>query len=149
MDPSPADLPDRLKVGLFARPATYTAYIRFSNSREKADDTKPDVHGMAIKLTEVTLSMLYRNTDDPDNPHGGAMWVASKGFTAWSPKLRFAIATPSETSSPLRVQTRSASTSTSEVDPSMMSSKALSPTLSLALMRSVGIDVPGLADSSS
>ena len=32
--------------------------------------------GMAIKLTEVTMSMLYRNTDDPDNPHGGPMWVA-------------------------------------------------------------------------
>lgn len=36
--------------------------------------------GMATKLTEVTLSMLYRNTDDPENPHGGPMWVASKGF---------------------------------------------------------------------
>ncbi|MDH5622001.1 MAG: amino acid carrier protein, partial [Gammaproteobacteria bacterium] len=34
--------------------------------------------GMAIKLIEVTLSMLYRNTDDPDNPHGGPMWVAHK-----------------------------------------------------------------------
>ena len=34
--------------------------------------------GMAIKLTEVTMSMLYRNTDDPDNPHGGPMWVAAK-----------------------------------------------------------------------
>ena len=32
--------------------------------------------GMAIKLTEVTMSMLYRNTDDPENPHGGPMWVA-------------------------------------------------------------------------
>ncbi|MGI9237040.1 MAG: alanine/glycine:cation symporter family protein [Woeseiaceae bacterium] len=36
--------------------------------------------GMATKLTEVTLSMLYRNTDDPANPHGGPMWVAFKGF---------------------------------------------------------------------
>ena len=27
--------------------------------------------GMALKFTEVTLAMLYRNTDDPDNPHGG------------------------------------------------------------------------------
>jgi len=36
--------------------------------------------GMAIKLTEVTLSMLYRNTDDPDNPHGGPMWVVSKAL---------------------------------------------------------------------
>jgi AGCS family alanine or glycine:cation symporter len=36
--------------------------------------------GMALKTTEVTLAMLFRNTDDPENPHGGAMWVASKGF---------------------------------------------------------------------
>jgi len=43
--------------------------------------------GMAIKLTEVTLSMLYRNTDDPENPHGGPMWVASKALRLRSPKL--------------------------------------------------------------
>jgi AGCS family alanine or glycine:cation symporter len=43
--------------------------------------------GMALKLTEVTLSMLYRNTDDPDNPHGGPMWVASKGLARLNPKL--------------------------------------------------------------
>jgi len=36
--------------------------------------------GMAIKTTEVTLSMLYRNTDEKDNPHGGPMWVAKEGF---------------------------------------------------------------------
>jgi alanine or glycine:cation symporter, AGCS family len=43
--------------------------------------------GMAIKLTEVTLSMLYRNTEDPDNPHGGPMWVVSKGLARLNPKL--------------------------------------------------------------
>ena len=43
--------------------------------------------GMAIKLTEVSLSMLYRNTNDPDNPHGGPMWVASKGLRKLNPKL--------------------------------------------------------------
>jgi alanine or glycine:cation symporter, AGCS family len=43
--------------------------------------------GMAIKLTEVNLSMLYRNTDDPDNPHGGPMWVASKGLARMNPRL--------------------------------------------------------------
>jgi AGCS family alanine or glycine:cation symporter len=32
--------------------------------------------GMALKMTEVTQSMLFRNTDDPDNPHGGPMFVA-------------------------------------------------------------------------
>ena len=36
--------------------------------------------GMALKTTEVTLSMLYRNTDDPNNPHGGPMWVVAKGL---------------------------------------------------------------------
>ncbi len=36
--------------------------------------------GMAIKTFEVTLSMLYRNTDKPDNPHGGTMWVAKNGL---------------------------------------------------------------------
>ncbi|CAN5349151.1 hypothetical protein BH24PSE2_BH24PSE2_11770 [soil metagenome] len=43
--------------------------------------------GMAIKLTEVTLSMLYRNTDNPQDPHGGPMWVARNGFAMMSPKL--------------------------------------------------------------
>ena len=36
--------------------------------------------GMAIKLTEVTMAMLYRNTEDPDNPHGGPMWVAARAL---------------------------------------------------------------------
>ncbi len=45
------------------------------------------VVGMALKLTEVSLSMLYRNTDDPDNPHGGPMWVVSKGLARMNPKL--------------------------------------------------------------
>ena len=47
-----ADIPADLKVGLFAQPATYTAYIRFSNGLQE-DDSKSDVHGMAIKLTGV------------------------------------------------------------------------------------------------
>lgn len=34
--------------------------------------------GMALKMAEVTLAMIYRNTDDPYNPHGGAMWVIKK-----------------------------------------------------------------------
>ena len=46
--------------------------------------------GMSIKLTEVTLSMLYRNTDDPDNPHGGPMWVADKALKRINPQLAWA-----------------------------------------------------------
>ena len=41
--------------------------------------------GMALKSTEVTMSMLYRNTDDPDNPHGGTMWACKKGFAELGP----------------------------------------------------------------
>lgn len=45
------------------------------------------IFGMSIKLIEVTLSMLYRNIDNPENPHGGPMWVAEKGFKKTFPKL--------------------------------------------------------------
>jgi AGCS family alanine or glycine:cation symporter len=34
--------------------------------------------GMALKTIEITLGMMYRNTDDPENPHGGAMWVVDR-----------------------------------------------------------------------
>ncbi|MDG2094977.1 MAG: amino acid carrier protein [Phycisphaerales bacterium] len=39
--------------------------------------------GMALKSTEVCQSMLYRNTEDPDNPHGGPMFVVAKGMKKW------------------------------------------------------------------
>ncbi len=41
------------------------------------------VLGMGLKMTEVTQSMLYRNTDDPENPHGGPMFVIKDGFKKW------------------------------------------------------------------
>ncbi len=37
--------------------------------------------GMAIKLSEVSLSMIHRNTDDPGNPSGGPMWVVERNFS--------------------------------------------------------------------
>ena len=37
--------------------------------------------GMAIKLSEVSLSMIHRNTSDPDNPSGGPMWVVERNFS--------------------------------------------------------------------
>ena len=45
------------------------------------------VAGMALKMTEVTQSMLYRNTTDPDNPHGGPMFVISHGLAEIQPGL--------------------------------------------------------------
>jgi AGCS family alanine or glycine:cation symporter len=38
------------------------------------------VVGMALKMTEVTQSMIYRVTTDPEDPHGGPMFVAREGF---------------------------------------------------------------------
>ena len=42
--------------------------------------------GMALKLTEVTLSMLYRNIDASGAPHGGPMWVVAKGLAELNPR---------------------------------------------------------------
>jgi len=36
------------------------------------------IFGMALKTIEITLAMMYRNVDDPENPHGGAMWVVER-----------------------------------------------------------------------
>jgi hypothetical protein len=43
------DIPEHMRVGLFAAPHSYTAIVRFSNGRG-ADDTKPEVHAMAVKV---------------------------------------------------------------------------------------------------
>jgi hypothetical protein len=42
-------IPEKMRVGLFAIPRSYTALIRFSNGRGP-DDTKPEVHAMAVKV---------------------------------------------------------------------------------------------------
>jgi AGCS family alanine or glycine:cation symporter len=45
------------------------------------------VVGMALKFTEVTQAMLFRDLTDPHNPRGGAMWVCRKGFEKVAPGL--------------------------------------------------------------
>jgi hypothetical protein len=48
------DLPPELRVGLFARPRTYKAWVRFSSSANNVNrDGKGDIRGMAIKVMEV------------------------------------------------------------------------------------------------
>jgi len=44
-----AQVPEGMRVGLFAAPRSYTALVRFSNGRGQ-DDTKPEVHAMAVKV---------------------------------------------------------------------------------------------------
>jgi hypothetical protein len=48
------DLPPDLRVGLFANPATYKAWVRFSNASNNINpDTSGDIRGMAIKVMGV------------------------------------------------------------------------------------------------
>lgn len=48
------DIPEPLKVGVFAQSMRYPSWIRFSNSADHAQgDRKPDGRGMAIKLMNV------------------------------------------------------------------------------------------------
>ena len=46
------DIPDHLHHGLFAKPVSFKALIRFSNGATD-DDRKKDTHGLAIKLLDV------------------------------------------------------------------------------------------------
>ncbi len=58
-------LPPELAVGLFARAATYPAWIRFSNQdASRQSDTKGDIRGMAIKVLNVPGKKLLEEDSD-------------------------------------------------------------------------------------
>lgn len=63
----PPGLPPELQAGLFAQPATYKAWVRFSSSsNEVKPDRKGDILGMAIKLMGVPgHKMLASQADAP------------------------------------------------------------------------------------
>jgi hypothetical protein len=56
-------LEDRYRTGLFEHENVYDAWLRFSNGVQR-DDRNPDVHGLAIKLMEVTGTKSL--DDEPD-----------------------------------------------------------------------------------
>ena len=57
------DLPSDLAQGLFSAPASYPAFVRYSNGSGKAqDDQEGDGRGMAVKVLGVKGA---RNLDDP------------------------------------------------------------------------------------
>jgi AGCS family alanine or glycine:cation symporter len=43
--------------------------------------------GMCLKMTEVTQTMLYRDTSIPESPRGGPMWVCKTGLARFDPRL--------------------------------------------------------------
>jgi hypothetical protein len=58
-------LPEHLRVGVFAAPKKYEAYVRFSNGSGARDsDKKPDLRGLAIKLMGVSGKKLIPGMED-------------------------------------------------------------------------------------
>ena len=58
-------LPDEARIGLFAEPATYPAFVRFSNGAARHQpDVKPDVRGIAVKLLNVGGRKLIPGLED-------------------------------------------------------------------------------------
>ncbi len=52
------DIPGALKKGLFSQPATYPAMLRFANATQR-DDTKKDIRGLSIKVSNVNGPVLW------------------------------------------------------------------------------------------
>jgi hypothetical protein len=59
------DLPEHARIGLFAGPASYRAYVRFSNGAgQHQPDRKPDVRGVAIKVLGVSGKKIIPGMED-------------------------------------------------------------------------------------
>jgi hypothetical protein len=62
------NLPPHYCVGVFAAPATYQAWVRFSNANSAVQsDAKRDIRGMAIKLEGVQGNKLTDEADCAEN----------------------------------------------------------------------------------
>ena len=59
------ELPEHARVALFASPKKFDAYVRFSNgSGGRANDDKPDVRGVALKILAVPGRKLIPGMED-------------------------------------------------------------------------------------
>lgn len=52
------DIPEELKQGIFSRPASYPAMLRFANATQR-DDSKKDLRGLSIRISNVEGSVLW------------------------------------------------------------------------------------------
>lgn len=78
------DLPDHLRVGLFAVPRTYRAFIRFANATS-ATDRDRDGRGMSVKLADVPGPNLTEGSTTQDfvlNSHPVMVAPNTKEFLA-------------------------------------------------------------------
>lgn len=81
-----AGLPEELRVGLFARPHTYQAWVRFANAYPAAPrkDILKDIRSLSIKLMEVDGEMLWQGA--PGDRTLDLLLMSVKPFVA--PNLR-------------------------------------------------------------
>lgn len=59
------DIPEELKQGVFARPVSYPAILRFANATNR-DDSKKDVRGLSIRLSNVKGEVLWGESGKQD-----------------------------------------------------------------------------------
>ena len=52
------DIPDELKKGLFAKPASYPAKLRFANATS-LDDSEKDIRGLSLRVSGVEGDVLW------------------------------------------------------------------------------------------
>ncbi len=61
------DVPEELRVGLFAKAGTHRALVRFSNGgTARQADAKPDVRGIALKIFDVPGKKLIPGLEDAE-----------------------------------------------------------------------------------
>lgn len=78
----PDDLPEAHRVGVFAAPRTYAAWIRFANAGSTSDHER-DIRGMAIRLENVEGENLTPGTTTQDfilNSHPVMLAASTKDF---------------------------------------------------------------------
>ena len=78
----PADVPLALKVGLFAKPGTYPARVRFANATSTSDRER-DIRGMSVKVLNVPGENLTPGVSAQDfvfNSHPVMMAADAKSF---------------------------------------------------------------------
>ncbi len=77
------DLPDELRVGLFAEAKNYDCWVRFSNSEDRVEkDSRRDFRGIAVKLYPVEGDKLL---EDTGNTHDFLL-LGSETFFAANPR---------------------------------------------------------------
>ncbi|WP_411726228.1 hypothetical protein [Methyloglobulus sp.] len=79
------DIPEELKQGIFSRPISYPAKLRFANAT-KRDDSKKDIRGLSIRLSNVDGTVLWGNPGFQDfvlNSHPALFVATPEDFLAF------------------------------------------------------------------